>query len=254
MDSRTLRSRGYSLIEAILASFLLVFTFFMVSSLFNTGLQYSAKVDGRMTAVRIAQKRLSEIRRWAKDSPNWVGCPVGQDPLYPAYTVTVELRDFSLFGPSSELESIYPGNQRALRTVSKQAVITVTSSRSAPFTLTGIVTRAEGPEPVAIAISGNFATVTPASPATLTATATDASGQPITDVFFHWAVEPFGTDPSSATIEFIRRDGSQVRLRNQVPGRNGVPVPRSGNCKAQAYVRYNGRIWPGETPPIRLVP
>lgn len=248
-----MKSRGYSLIETILASFLLVFTFFLVSSLFNTGLQYSSKVDTRMTSVRYAQKRMSEIRNWAKTSDDWSGYPVALDDEFPGYELAVAIGEAPLLSPSRELEASSPSSQRVLRQTAKQFTVTVKGPRSPAFVLAGIVTKAERQGAVIVTITGTpSGPVGPGPPVLLTASAVDSAGKPLTDVFFHWSVEPVGNQPSSASIKLRSRDGREANFENKVLRRNGTAVAQDGACKAVAYVRYNGRIWSGETPPIEL--
>ena len=84
------RARGYSLIESIIASFLLVSAFFLVSRLFHAGLQYSSKVESRVVAVQVAEQRMAELRQWAKNTHNWTGFPTAQNSRYPAYRITIQ--------------------------------------------------------------------------------------------------------------------------------------------------------------------
>lgn len=260
-ETKSLKIRGYTLIEAILASFLLLFTFFMVGSLFQTGMRYSTQVESRITAVNIAENTMADLRAWARTSKTWSGFTPKSDPANAAYTVTVKLEDVTLFSPSRELEVSHTSDRRAMKTVAKRAVVTVTSSRSAPYRLVGIVTKGEPKGPATVKISGEIPNrVGPNEPVQFTAQAFDADGEEIPDIFFHWAVEPVGNNPSTARIIYngsgwSRRDGSRAVFRNQVQRRDGTAAAHNGNCKVQSYVRLNGRITapPGQTPRIKLV-
>lgn len=242
--------RGYSLIEAILASFLLVFTFFLVSRLFNTGLQYSRKVEQRISAVQLAEKRMSEIRAWAKGTDNWSGPPSSEtDPDYPEYKVAVQLVDTPLYSPSTRLEEAYPAdNRRIMPTITRKAVVTVTKDDIPAFTLAAMVTKGDPGWPADADIR-----LAPNSPATLTgpdqeleltATAFDENGKEVKDLFFHWEVEPdfsFG-NPTTAEIRLKTRDGRRAIVRNRIRRRAGTWVPTNGNCQVVAFARYKGRF------------
>lgn len=268
-----MRTRGYSLIEAILASFLLVFTFFLVSSLFNTGLQYSTRVESRLLAVQIAERRMAEIRS-AAQGHTWTSASEGPDPENPAFKVKVEPQTLTLFSPSTELEAAFPGNGREMRGAARQYAVTVTGGRSSSFRLVSVVTEGSSAEATRtwtvrpsygvpawidnscrVEITGTIpSSVGPDDSVRLAARAFDANGDEIKDLFFHWEVEPdFGdSNPSSGDIRGNQRDGRTSIFRNRVRLRDGTRFPQNGSCLVMAYARYDGALVTGKTSPIRL--
>jgi hypothetical protein len=256
--------RGYSLIEAILASFLLLFTFFLVSSLFNTGLQYSRKVEQRMVAVQFAEKRLAEVRQWAKETDNW--SPPGSvtdpaDPDFPGYAVQLNLVTEVLYSPCTRLEEAFPDDTREMPTIAKKAVVTVSKQGIPDYVMAAVVTRGDSAWPATADIR-----LSPSTPATLTgstqeleltARAFDTDGNEVKDIFFHWEVEPdfTGGNPTTAEVRLKTRDGRKAVVRNRVRRRNGAWLPTSGDCLVVAYARYQGHYRKGaDSVRIEMIP
>lgn len=242
------RTRGYSLIEAILASFLLLFTFFLVSSLFNTGLQYSRKVEQRMAAVQFAEKRMAEVRLWAKGTDDWSGPPNSPtDPQFTDFTVTTQLVTEALYSPCTRLEEAYPpDDMRAMPTMAKKVVLTVSKPGIPDFTMAGVVTKGDAPWPATADIRLSPSTPTTLGPSDellLTATAYDSAGNEVKDLFFHWEVEPdfTGGNPTTAEIRLKTRDGRQAIVRNRIRRRAGTWLPTNGDCLVVAFARYKGQ-------------
>lgn len=254
---------GYSLIEAILACFLLVFTFFLVSRLFHGGFQLARQVDARMTAVRLAEKRMDIIRRWAKTTKDWSGPPSSvtslSDASFPGYRVDVTLRDMTVLSPCRELEQAYDiANRRNLPTVAKQALIKISKPGTKDFTLSALVTKGEADwgDTADLRISPSTATITgSAQEVEFRVNAYDEDGDEDRDVLFHWEVEPnFSTgNPSTAEVRLKTRDGRRVIMRNRVRRRSGLWIAQNGACVLVAYARYRGSYRRGTTGVITLV-
>lgn len=263
----SLRPRGYSLLEAILASFLLVSAFFLVSRLFHTGLQYSTKVHTRMTAVRVAEQRMAEIRRWAKDTYDWSGYPAGQNPDFPAYTITVTRQNETLFCPSTELEAGFATDKRReLDQVARRFNVEVRWGQSGRYMLSGLVTKGTtrwrdsvpGDRSLdEIVVSGTFPSPVRGESVILTAAGYDEDDNLIPGLFFHWSVEPVydGGRPGVGRIVMENRDGSRVTFTNEIRRRDIANQPWTrgdGRCRVVCYAMYDGVLRACETEPIDL--
>lgn len=268
-----MKRRGYSLIESILASFLLVFTFFLVSSLFNTGLQYSTRVESRLTMIAIAERHMAEIRL-AAQGQTWPAPSDGPDLEHPAYNVKITSDAHTLYSPSTQLEAAFAGDKREMSRIARRYTVTVTGGRSAPFSLVAIVSEGSSANSTRewylrpnygvydwvdrkcqVEITGTAPSqVGPDDEVLLQARALDANGKEIKDVFFHWQVEPdySHTDPSTGDISESRRDGHSAVFRNRVRLRSGRRYPQNGYCLVMAYAKYNGALITGKTGSIRL--
>ncbi len=264
VESGALKSRGYSLLEAIIASFLLVFTFFLVSRLFQTGLQYSTRVETRLTAVTVAESRMARIREWADQSITWTTIPSEpQEENYPGYQVAVRRQPLdvgALFSPCSATELGFP-EPREMTNIARKVIVSVTPPQGPVYHLTGMVTLGEHSwwPGGRVEISGNIpASVGPSDVLELSAKAFDSRGE-IKDIFFHWTVDPvFGlagvgsVEPTMAEVRTTRRDGKTAEFRNRVPRRDGAPMPQDGYCTVAAYCRYQGVWRVGRTPALEL--
>lgn len=257
--------RGYSLIEAILASFLMVFVFFLVSRLFHSGFQLASQVESRIAAVRFAEKRMMAVRRWAKTTINWTSPPAElttpNDPEFPGFTVSVQGLDTAAetLSPCLELEAGFPTtNRRNLPTVARLVTVRVSRPGTPGFALTSKVTRMESNWGLTadIRISPSTATIAgPDQEVEFTVQAFDEAGNPDPDIFFHWEVEPeFGLgNPATTEIRNKTRDGRTVIVRNRVRRRSGLWVPQNGFCRLVAYARYRGHIRRGDSGVITLL-
>lgn len=248
------RPRGHSLLEAILASFLLVFAFFLVSRLFHTGLQYSRRVDERIAGVQFAEKRMAEIRRWAKGTVDWSSPPsTATDPQFPGYTASLSLRDETLFSPSTQLELAYPeDDRRAMRSIAKRAIVTISKPGLPPYVLSAVITRGDRgwPTTADVRISPSSATLDgPDEEVILTVEVYDEDGNEDKNLFFHWEIEPDFSRPNQTTAEvrLLTRDGRKAVVRNRTRRRSGVWVATNGSCQAVAFVRYKGNHRRGST-------
>ncbi len=254
------RRTGFSLIEAILASFLLVGAFFIVSRLFQTGLQYSNKVERRLTAVHLAEKRMLDLREWARDQGAWNGFPDGPDADFPTYDIKVTIDPIDLLSPGRELESLYPGDRRVMSTVARRATVLVSWAPAGQYRLTAYIAKAAGTwranQPIVVTRKGG-GVVGPNEFVEFTAQAFDSEGKELKDIFFHWTVEPvYAGNPTTATVSSKapsgRRDGRKAVFENKVRRRNGSYVATNGDCRVVAFARYHGETARGVSETLNL--
>lgn len=251
-----LKPKGYTLIEAIIASFVLVAAFFMVSTLFQAGLRYTTRVEKRVVATQLAENRLGALREWARTQNDWSGFPSGNDPDFPGYSISVSLQDQPLFAPGSELELAHPAQPRRMSNTAKQAIIEVRWDSTGRYVLSTLLTdrfrgwRVSNP----IVVSGSVPPiVNPTNPVTFTAVGYDADGREIKDLFFDWYVEPVFPNATKGTIE-PTRDGRSATFTNELQKPNGVKVATSGTCRVAARARYGGQERWGYSVEMQLSP
>lgn len=262
------RVKGYSLVEAILACFLLVSAFFVVAKLFHTGLQYGSKVEQRMTAVYLAEKRMAEVREWGKDQTDWTGWPNGTDPDYPGYPINVRVQNRPVRSPCNSLEQQHPGDMRRLGGAAKRVLVEVNYGTSGVYRLAAVITDGSrglrGPQKAtdpwrnayyAIDITGAIPDpVRDGVDVNLTATLYDRDGNEIPDIFFHWSVEPVYdiSNPTMGVVRLLQRDGHRAVFRNNLKKPDGDFVPTRGQVKVICHALYFGDVAYGETPTINL--
>jgi hypothetical protein len=252
--------RGYTLVEAILASFLLVGTFTMVSRLFQKGLQYSGVVENRLLAVRLADERMAEVRRWAKTTRNWQGFPNGPNPAYPAFDISVDVsEEYALYSPSKELEKAYPSSdRREMNRLARKAKVRVRWGLSSSYLLTAIVHRApkawRRTDPLVVA-GGSAGPITENDSVRFTVEGYDEDGQLIPNLFYHWSVVPnyLNDKPANGRIILVSRDGRAVDFKNKLRQRDGSEISMTGHCRVVVYARYNGILAEGQSDVLQLV-
>lgn len=248
--------RGYTLIEAIIASFLLVAAFLLVSRLFHAGLQYTSRVEKRALAAHLADKRMQEVRAWSKRHESWVGLPTGNDPAHPNFTIQVSLDPLELQSPSRQLELAHPaGDRRSMASAARQVTVEVTWD-SERLRLTSLLAdrfrgwRSANP----IVVSGSIPPqVGPGDTVEFSARGFDAAGRAIEDLFFSWYVEPRQFPNAAVGTVEASRDGRTAEFRNQIQLLNGTVASRNGVCRVAVRAVYGGQERWGYSPDMQLV-
>lgn len=247
---------GFSLVESIFASLLLLVAMLLVFQVFHFGTRYFQWVEQKTQALALAEKRLTEIRLWARSHNGWTGFPNGPDPTMPEYTIQVTLSPTTLASMSKELDSAFP-EKRELTQTAKLVQVKVDWPRGSVELNSLVVDRGNrgwnSSSP--ITISGSIPpTLNGGNPGvTLTATATDASGATLDDVFFRWYILPEGATPAYATIK-PSRDGRTAVLTNSARDGSGTVSASTGQCRVYAQAVYNGQEATGQTGLVNLAP
>lgn len=247
-------SRGFSIIESVYASFILLVAFLLTFQLFHAGLHYFRWTEEKTTALSLADKRMAQVRNWARSQNNWSGFPTGSDPAHPDFQITTTLSDYTLASPCKEIDSNY-GQRRELTQTCKLVTVTTTWHRGKVDLFSLIADRGDrgwdGANPIQIggAIPG---VLTASASAHLTATANGPSG-PLPDVTFNWFVEPVAPNPATATISPMR-DGRSADLTNLTRFSSGGSGPSTGHCRVAVRAVYHGQERWGYTPTITLAP
>jgi len=245
--------RAYSLTEAVIASFVLITALIVVSRLFHSSLRYSSWVESKAVATYLAENRMAELQRWARDSTDWTSPPSGNEPGFSKYAIQVTIESVELASPSLELESLHAGDQRIMSETARKARVEVSWGGNNSVQLVGLLRapvigwRASNP----IVITGSIPSpVTSSSEVNLQARGYDSSGAEIQDLFFTWSVEPVFPGAATGTLT-PSRSGRTCSFHNQLPSVSG-PVPSSGNCRITATAIYGGEERRGSSPVLTL--
>lgn len=127
---RTGVSRAFSLLETLIAIFIIVMALLIMTQLMHTALQRGAVVEERLVGALCAQEKLEEIRAWATEPANfhsdWATYDnvVVQHPKYPAIQTRTTLSEQPISTPTRLLENAYvPAEQRVLRDACKGVTV-----------------------------------------------------------------------------------------------------------------------------------
>ena len=250
----SLKKAGFSLVESLFASSILLVAMLILFQLFHVGMRYFNWVERRALATAVAERRLAELRNWSRTQNGWSGYPVGPDPLEPDFQINVSLSDYPLLTPNRELESNF-AVPRQMDQSAKLARVRVLWDRGRVELHSLLVDRFRGwrnPNPIAITATIPGA-VTATSSLTLSATGFDSSAQPIADLCFNWYVE--GVPPTAALGSIApSRDGRTATFTNRAQRADGSYSPSTGQCKIRVRAIYDGQERWAETAPINLVP
>jgi len=260
--------RGLTLIETIIASFLLLSRFLVIVNLFHSGLGYTSRIENQQLATLIAERQLEQMRAWSETSS---GTAYNFDTLAAVYNgQNVTVPDFGnfklmtnvtareLYSACTDFErgSAVNGFQpRSLSNSSRTVDVTVAWDHGAhSLTLTSLLTQtvssfSTGPNPINVTF-----TAAPSLPlaqnATLECQATgyDSNNRPIPDLFFTWNMECVN---GSGTLT-PTRDGHRVVFSNVVNGTGTTQYHTGGQLYIQARAKYNGRWASGSSTLVDL--
>lgn len=248
--------RGASLIEAMMASFLLLTSILMSVYIFDGTLRASAASENRVIAAVVAESALAEIRDHANNQFTTVQATYDglswNLPDHPEFDVTARVDRAQLAIPCSELESQYPGDAafpdptgRYMNDSAWQAEVTVSWRGGHSLRM---VERVANLHP-----SANFRVElldggTPPPSSTVISLARNAQRdfsaraflgfQPVQDIQFRWYVEPL---TGFGSIERVSRDGEQCRYRNAYRNYRNRLKYAPGTCRLVVVATYQGQ-------------
>lgn len=263
---RSRRKRGFSLLEALFASFLLLTSVLLSVQLFDSSLKAEADNEQRSIAAVVAENGLEEMRASARedfsslkslyDGKSW------RDSDNPNFTLTANVSEQILAAPCTELESQYPNPGAAFPNPrpremgnsvwkiqlevdwpragsSKVTVVEYLASlkKVADFS---IAVSPTGPDKINEETTGTF-TVPRSGTLDFTAQAF-ADREEIKDIQFSWYVEPLN---GFGSVHRESRDGTQCRYLNGYRTFNlfGVLYKFSpGKCDLVVKAEYQGKV------------
>ena len=214
--------RGLSLVETLIALFIITFAVLEMAALFHSALEGSKRAAKIGLASTIATRRMSEILYWADDPghfANWssVDGAEGPDPQYPDFLVRSDSEFVTQYSPCSLTELRFPvGQQRVLSSSLRKVRVRVTWGPFGPRDKIDLISAAGAPPPVLDRVTVNESIPVPVRPlgkkVPLTARGLDPDGRTIPDLFFSWNLAP-----GSGNAELVNgREGQSTQLRNQI--------------------------------------
>ncbi|MCA9781601.1 MAG: hypothetical protein KC800_33010 [Candidatus Eremiobacteraeota bacterium] len=241
--------RAFSLLETLIAIFLIVMALLVVTRLMHQSLQRGTAVERRLTATLFAQDKLEEIRAWALDPGNFHGDWSSWDgatfthPDFPDYQVRTSLSEQPLSTPSRLLEEVYPPDrQRILNEACKGVTVecwwsddqrdrielnTLVGAPSDTFRL-----------PNSIEITPSAQTLAKDSSASFTAKAFDSGGREIKGLTFSWFIVP---KSGTGTLVGQSRDGRTAEIGHWLYALDGTSHTFApGLCEFAVRARFNG--------------
>lgn len=256
---------AFSLLEAVVAVFLLSYAALSVLSLTQSGFVAQKRNQEVARANLVAQSVISDIRLWAEDLNHYSGSwsdynrtfvPVG----FPEYKVTVRSRAAGrpIDSPCAELESQWEATPRGKRTMPRAVVpveITITWSddvRDQLVVLTyvgeprrdptaGVFFEIEGPSNVSLSMNQKTR---------YSVRAKDGAGRYFDNLMFLWVPDI----RYLSVTENAARDGRSFEVvRDQIVSPPDVPPPTPPNVSpVTCYARYAGMYLDANPPGLQL--
>lgn len=190
--------RGLSLMETLIAIFIITFAVLEMAALFHAALDGARRTKKVAVATTLANKRMEEIVYWASYDnhfANWSSIDGNQssDSLYPDFLVTSESEPLTQYSPCSLTEQRFPvAEQRTMVSSARKVRVRVTwapSDARNEVDLYGVV---GAPARLLDQVEINETIPLPVGPfgssVNLTVKALDEEGQPISDLFYDWSL------------------------------------------------------------------
>jgi hypothetical protein len=273
---------GFTLLETIIASFLLLMGFLVSLQVFDAAIRYEASAETKSLAVLTASNKLEEIGAWNtqnhypagsipfSDWSHYQGV-VSSDILNPQFTITVTCLPVApLFTPCTTFESVYlPAGPLVL----SPTVTVANDTRTMPNCLEQVVVNVNlgsqsfnwtamfAPPPANFAALNPQVVVSDASGASLSGSSlghdqtinavtklVDAGGNTIDGATFSWLVLGPGNGVLTAT-----RDGREAAFVNHFFVKGTKKIYLDGEvCQLQAQAFFMGHEVTGSSGPITL--
>ncbi len=274
--------QGATLLETVIALFLLASGMMVCFLLFHRALQRQAQVELRATALSVASARLEEIRLSARDfgafeSLRTAASQTNVVPDAPGLEMTVDYDDLSTGDRRRAIPSRAFDNQFATTppppvhgvgdvfagTISSDGKVlgrafvgvdVTVRSRSALFPPIQLTTYLREPTrlPSTVVVSApSTLTVNHLESSRCTAQVMDDANRPIADAVIKWTAEPV----TGTGVVYQSRGGGVGVLCNVDFDRFGnvVANPFLGTCRLRATARIDGRTVSGVSEPVELL-
>lgn len=253
--------RGFSLLEAVFASFLLLTSILLSVQLFDSSLKAEANNEQRTIAALVAESALDEIRAEANQDFNTLRSKYdGRSwtlTAYPEFEISAQVVPTFLAAPCSELESQYTNpsavfpapKPRLLKDSVWQVQLDITWPRAGDDAVTVVeyfsnlkrvlnfevrITPPGGTN-IGPVTSGTF-NVARGRTRDFRASAT-ADGAPVRDVQYSWYVEPLN---GFGSVHRVSRDGTECRYKNAYRNYNNAIRYSPGKCDLVVKAVYQG--------------
>lgn len=239
--------RGLSLLETLIAIFIITFAVLEMAALFRSALDGAKRANKVAIATNLANKRMEEIVYWASYDnhfANWgpVDGAQASDSLYPDFVVSSDSEAVTQYSPCSLTEQRFPaGQQRTLSKAARSVRVRVTWAPNESRNKVELYTMVGAPPVVLDEVDVNEAIPNPISPFgsshNLTVYGLDEDGNKIPDLFFDWSLSA-----GTGNAELLpARDGRSAILRDQAynPGTESYE-PAPGNATLRVRATYLG--------------
>jgi len=247
--------RGSSLVETILAVFVLVIAVAFSAASFHASMKYQRVVRQKALGLAFSDLVLDQVREWSRVPTNfsgsWAAWASVTNPNYPDYEARVTAADRPLAMPCSGLSLGVPlAERRTMATSCKWVEVSVFHNAQVTSRINVMIGE---PERLATSVS-----VTPVTslPGTLAkdggiefeAKALDASNRVIPDVFFQWTSAPLTGNGS------VVANGPRGVFSNVVVFLDGSNHYTGGQAQVRASCTVRGREISGLSPIVVLQP
>ena len=256
--------RGLSLVEAVIALFLLSFCALSVLSLTQTGFRAQKRNQEIARANLVIQSVIADVRLWAEDINNFHSdwstyngtfSPAG----FPGYQVTVrsEAAGRPIDSPCAELESQWEPTNRGRR-VMPRAVVPVElkvfwsdDPRDSMTVLTYVGEPIRDVSAISFEVNGpSRLSVGMGQGSDYRVSARDGAGRPLDNLMFQWVPDVrYVSITDDAT-----RDGRYFEvIRDQIVTLPDVPAPKPPAVSpVTCYARYRGSYLKAPVPGLEL--
>lgn len=239
-----------SLVETVLAVFLLAAQILLLSGLLSQFQRGQNSLRQRSRAAVLAEQKLDEIRAWARLSSNFAGTwaayqnQLTTPPDDPGFQVKVEVNSQGqpIYSPCLGLESPYGSEAKILHRSCVPVRVTVSWSSRDTLVLNTLVAEPPHPKPYTLTCQPNppFAQPVPANgPFGYEVRVVDGAGQPIEDLMFSWRVKPLTGNAS--LLPSPDRSQRQVRAHHAYL-RYNTQVQVSGQVQLEVRALYRGEL------------
>jgi Tfp pilus assembly protein PilE len=256
---RTVKPGGYSLLEVVVALFLLGTSALFVMNVFHVALQRSRSGEARATARLLVEQEWSELKAWSKEnyvdstSLSLIDGKTIRPPEHSDFELKVSAVPWVLSSPSKEFEMAQSIDER--RTIEDgvgliEVVATWQGTQgSGSYSVAGLLPAA--PRALArIEVSVDSSTVGRDGTTTLRATALDSEGRVINGASFDWWVLP---DTGNGTISPLKPN-NQAELIHRITLLDGTVLHSDGRVKVGVGARLDGKVVTDETTEVTLAP
>ena len=191
--------RGLSLMETVIAIFVITFAVLIMAALFRSALEGAKRTRKIATANVLANKRMQAIVYWAGEGDNFsdwtpIDGASAQDAQFPDFAVRSDIEAQVVYSPCSETETRYPlDDRRAILVSTKKVRVRVTwSPTSDPRNKVDLTSIISAPPRTlkAVGMQGAINPIAPDASLTLGAYAQDTSHQRLNDLFYEWRLSP----------------------------------------------------------------
>lgn len=256
--SRRQSKRGLSLLETVIALFVLLSAFTIVLTLLMRSNRALVQIEGKALAVAFSETVLDDLRVWATDYDNWeagFGSWANTTlPNYPGFEAKIVATAPTVLTPCTQLEVGKPGaEQREMRQTARDLEITIENQGVEVFkTNTRLTEPARAVKEVQVNLTSGISSLSANQKAEFQAVLMDVNGRAIEDVSFHWRVQP--DEGGNGTVRALATDYSRAEFENIYVGVDGVARYITGQCRVEAVARYRGREYFGQSALLEILP